>query len=210
MGKLAVLQEKVAASEEATWQAVKDANDLLAEMQADNGVAALWYPRLCGGQEAPPSSGWCDKYAIYLISDSAFKNMKSRHSQGAYALLLVEVVKGKVGGKAHVLEFASRKSRRVAKSTWAAELHAFINGLERLERLHDWLKEIYQGPSGLRGMARLESAPEPFMERYGLIDCKGLSDSLTQPAVGSLLDVSMLVYLQAAREAFADEPLSAD
>ena len=44
---------------------------------------------------------------------------------------------------------------------------------------------------------------EEFCDCYAVVDCKGLWHSLTSPQVGSLLDVSMVVYLLAAREAFA-------
>ena len=42
----------------------------------------------------------------------------------------------------------------------------------------------------------------------GLVDCRGLFETLTCPAVGSLLDQGMIIYLMATREAFADGPLS--
>lgn len=206
LGKLAALQDHLGSSSDGTWKQVKEGNDLIGELQADADECKMWYPRM--GNTTPPTSGKCTHLALYMISDSAFKNMSDRKSQGAYVLALVLVRDGLFGGVLHILEFMSRRSRRVAKSTWAAELLAFIVGCERLERLHAWLKEIYQGPSSARGLARLEEQNEPFLDCVGCIDCRGLWDTLTSPTVGSLLDVSMTVYLLAAREAFSLGPLS--
>ena len=146
-----------------------------------------------------------------VISDSAFKNLKSKHSQGGYAILLVrsEGVDS-VGGLCHVLEFNSRKSRRVVKSTWGAEMHALISALERAERIYYWLKEIWQGPSGIPGIDRVESMinTDSYIAVQACVDCKGLYDSITSPVVGSLTDMSMQLYLIALRETMRVGPLS--
>jgi len=205
LGTMASLHEKLA-EEGSTWQCVRDANNLLLEMQLDNEECCTWYPRF--PIEEPPLVGYCPSVALYTISDSAFKNMSDRKSQGGYTNLLVHHVPGQVGGLCHVLEFGSRKSRRVAKSTWSAELHAFVVAAERLERIHDWVKEMFQGPGKEKGLARLGVPLEAFCDCYGVVDCRGLFDSLTTPTLGSLLDVSMQVYVMAAREAFASGPLS--
>ena len=45
-------------------------------------------------------------FKLTLITDSALKNLSSRYSQGASAILLTEVnSEDDVGGKSHVLEF---------------------------------------------------------------------------------------------------------
>jgi hypothetical protein len=205
LGALAKLHEQLGKEDEATWQSVKDANDLLLDMQRDNDACCMWYPPL---GEVPSPVGYCPSLALYTISDSAFKNMSDRKSQGGYVIALVLKRPGQLGGRLHVIEFASRKSRRVAKSTWSAELHAFVVAVERLERIHGWISEIFLGPTKERGIARLNVEAEPFCDCYGIVDCRGLFDSLTSPTMGSLLDVSMQVYVLAAREAFANGPLS--
>ena len=203
-GKLAAVQEKMA-GDEGTWSAVREGNVILEELQANNDSCKFWYPHMGA---APPTSGKCTSLALYMLSDSAFKNMSDKKSQGGYVLMLVMREQGKVGGYVHILEFASRRSRRVAKSTWSAELHSFVVGTERLERLHSWLREIYQGPNSSRGLDRLHQEETVFLDCYGLVDCRGLWESLTAPVVGSLLDSSMQVYVLAAREAFEMGPLN--
>ena len=95
------------------------------------------------------------------------------------------------------------------KSTWGAEMHALISGLERVERIYYWLQEIWQGPKGLPGIARVKSMESNnFITVQACTDCRGLYDSITSPVVGSLTDMSMQLYLIALRETMRIGPLS--
>jgi hypothetical protein len=66
-----------------------------------------------------------------------------------------------------------------------------------------------QEVSPARGLQRFSEEKAPFISCYAVADCKGLFGSITTPAIGSLLDVSMMVYLVAARECLQYGPLSA-
>ena len=110
----------------------------------------------------PPTTDFVPNFKLLVVTDSAFKDLSSRHSQGAYAIFLgLSTNNDSVSGYAHLLQFNSRKSRRVVKSTWGAEMHALIAGLERAERLYYWLREIWQGfghvPQGIRRVAVIEN-----------------------------------------------------
>ena len=52
---------------------------------------------------------------------------------------------GHSGGKVNVLDFGSKKSPRVQKSTFGGELAAATVCLERAELLQIWTTEIFQG-----------------------------------------------------------------
>lgn len=196
MGKLAALSTK---EDEATWNDVKKANEILAELMANADDCSFWYPPLV---PTPPQPGvFDDRLMMVLICDSAFKNAGDKHSQGAYCIGLCARNKdGTIGGLLYVIEVCSRKSKRVAKSTWAAELHALVNGLERIERATAWWREIVDGPSESRGLQRLKDDTGLRMQTVAFTDCKGLWESVTAPVTGSVADVSMMVYLTAARE----------
>lgn len=56
------------------------------------------------------------------------------------------------------------------------------------------------GPSESKGLQRLKDDTQLRMQTLAFTDCKGLWESVTAPVVGSLGDVSMMVYLTAARE----------
>ena len=132
--------------------------------------------------------------------------------KGAYAIfLVVSYNNDSIGGYAHLLEFNSRKSRRVVKSTWGAEMHALISGLERAERIYYWLMEIWQGfdhvPKGVHRVSTTLNAKQ-HIAFQACIDCKGLYDSIVSPVVGSLTDMSMQLYLISLRESIRLGPLS--
>ena len=177
------------------------------EIKTTNLTSKLWCPVF---DTYPASSGFVSEFKLLVIPDNAFKNLKSKHSQGGYVLLLVRSGDiDSVGGLCHVLEFNSRKSRRVVKSTWGAEMHALISALERAERIYYWLKEIWQGPPGIPGIDRVSTMmnTDNYITVQACIDCKGLYDSITSPVVGSLTDMSMQLYLLALRETMRVGPL---
>ena len=138
---------------------------------------------------------------ILVICDSAFKNASDKHSQGAYLIALGEQkADGSIGGNIHVIEIVSKKSKRVAKSTWSAELLALATGLERPERAQDWWREIVNGPTTARGLRRLEETKHELIKSVAVTDCRGLWDLVASPVIGSVVDTGMLVYLVAVRE----------
>lgn len=208
MGHLIVLQEKVGGDAHGTYSAIRDANMLLSALKEDADSCEMHYARLGG---IPPKSCPIREYSVYLSHDSAFKNLKSKKSQGAFVIALVRNEPGQVGGKMYILEFASRRSKRLAKSTWSVELHAAVVAAERAGRLVLWLIGIFQGPSSARGLDRLTAdvrARDPILEVKAATDCRGLFDSATSPTIGSPLGVSMQVYLLALRECLELGPIT--
>ena len=88
-------------------------------------------------------------------------------------------------------------------------MHAFLYGLERVERVYHWLQEIYQGFTGTPGVARLKTLDLiNYMAVQACIDCRGLYDSAVSPVVGSLTDMCRQLYLMALRESLRLGPLS--
>ena len=49
------------------------------------------------------------------------------------------------GGKMQILEYGSKKSTRVAKSSWGAELLAAVRAFEKGSKLCAWFHELYYG-----------------------------------------------------------------
>ena len=108
-----------------------------------------------------------------------------------------------VGGYSHVLEVGSRRSTRVAKSTWAAELLAAIQVSERGQAIAGWLREIFQG---VNSSDLLEAARQMNLETVVttqlVTDCRGLFDSVVAMTPGKLLDKGMVLWITWLREAF--------
>lgn len=155
-------------------------------------------------------SGIMEGAVLKFVIDEAFKDTNNKHSNGAWAIFLTQNGGTVVGGFCHLLEFGGKKSKRVAKVTWSAELLSFMNGVEKAERVYYWLCEIYLGSFPGMGLQRVQSMEHhhQFIEVRGMAGCKGLCESLSSPTIGSLLDRSVMVHLVTLRECFSQGPLS--
>jgi len=182
---------------EPTWQAVENAN-LILDWLKQTQDRTLWFP--CLSTRRPPVTGKCSFLSVCVVSDSAFANLETKHSQGGFLILLVKVEHDvQLGGYVHILDWGSNKSTRVARSTFAAELLSATKALERAELLVSWLTEIWQGApeGGARGQVDREAA----FDMCGAIDARGVFDAITAREMGKLTDKSMVLYLAAFREA---------
>jgi hypothetical protein len=62
-----------------------------------------------------------------------------------------------IGGRCHVLEFSTKKSTRIARSSFAAETLAANKGSEVAIRLSGWLLEVEEGAEDVRSHMELPS-----------------------------------------------------
>jgi hypothetical protein len=199
-GMVAVSASNVAKDEEGNgpcWRHLQFANSILSYLKETNERFVMWYPRMCK-DKPPPLTGRCSNLALLLLSDSAFANLSSKHSQGGFILMLCEISEeGQIGGPVHIIDFSSQRSTRVARSTFAAELLSATRGLERAELMLGWVTEIFQGVMNPRDALERES----MIPLFAGIDAKGLFDCLAAREMGKLTDKSMLLYALAYREA---------
>jgi len=144
-----------------------------------------------------------------LVSDSAFGNLGDKASQGGWVLLLVGGNgKGTLGGYCHVLDVGSKRSARVAKSTWSAEMLSATVAFERGELLAMWLKEIWQGIPQDWTTQVYRMSTKHAVDITSIVDCKGLFDSVTARNPGKLTDKSMVLWLAAYREAIEQQRIT--
>ena len=66
--------------ENQTWAAVAKANEVIREVKETNDTGKLWYPCF---EHKPEAHGMNKHFKITLVTDSAFKNLSSKYSQGA-------------------------------------------------------------------------------------------------------------------------------
>jgi hypothetical protein len=202
MGKIATSCSRVAKDADGnspTWEALRKANDVVEFLKSTSKDHFLWYPRMGMEEKSPDSSDWCSWLGLCVVSDSAFANLSTKHSQGGFVILLCWLTdENQVGGFSHVLDFSSQRSTRVARSTYAAELLALVKALERAELLLDWLSEMWYGlpEDGIRGQINRG----PMMKMSAVVDAKGLFDSLSAIDMGKLTDKTMLLYALSVRE----------
>eukprot|EP00971_Amphidinium_carterae_P181024 3590931-Amphidinium_carterae.1 len=70
-------------------------------------------------------------FRLVVVSDAAFKpEENSKHARRG-ALLLLTPRNAWLGGRVHIIDYASKKIPRVTKSTYAAELHALCTGTDQ-------------------------------------------------------------------------------
>jgi hypothetical protein len=122
-----------------TYEALDYANLIVRAAKEGNRQRKLRYRRLMPG--IPPTTGKCTGLKLVLLTDSAFGNLGDKASQGGWIVLLMAVdPNGFFTGFCHVLDAGSKRSVRVAKSTWGAELLAATQGLERVEYIAMWFR----------------------------------------------------------------------
>jgi len=190
-----------------TWGDIQYANDIVTLAKAGNKQRQLHFKRLT--DIAPPLTGKHPDIQLLLVSDSAFGNLGDKASQGGWVLLLVGGNgKETLGGYCHVLDVGSKRSARVAKSTWSAEMLSATVAFERGELLAMWLKEIWQGIPQDWTSQVYRMSTKHAVDITSIVDCKGLFDSVTARNPGKLTDKSMVLWLAAYREAISQQRIT--
>jgi hypothetical protein len=187
-----------------TWAKVIAANAILQWLKDTNSESRFWYPAMGDGTGFKPGET-STKFVLIVLTDAAFGNLLSRHSQLGYTILLAEVHDPtQLGGRVHLLEFGSSKSPRVCTSTFSGELHGAIRGLERGRFLVQFLTELWGGARTPEEL--LNDVPVVTLE--AVIDAKGLFDAMTAASTGKITDRSSILYLLQYREAMRVRHLS--
>lgn len=187
-----------------TWKAIYEANGHLQFLKDTNASSQLWYPVLPNGPETLNPLTGTNMFRLLVFSDSAFINMNEKRSLGAYMILLVPLSNEYFGRQCHILEFASRKSTRVAKSTYMAELLSAVQAIERAQLSSLWLSEIFYGH---QRTCAIKDMPQQF-EIELVIDCRGLFDSLAAAGLSKLTDKGAILYLMWLRDEIANNRLN--
>lgn len=210
MGWVAESCSKIGKKEDGTgptWQDVATANAIIEWLRETADESGIRFPRFVqGGRPLRPGKR-CKWLRLVLISDSAFQNLTTKHSQMGFVVLLVEIhCDGQLGGRCHLIGFGSKRSTRVARSTFAAELLAATHVLEKGELVLWFLSEIWSGASG--GPRELMDR-SPIVGMDSVIDARGLFDCLVAQDLGKLTDKSTVLYVMAYRDAIKRRVLEA-
>lgn len=143
-------------------------------------------------------------YRIILMSDASFnkrEDPKSRSVLGWIVMLAKETGKDTLDGPVHILNWGSRRSPRVTKSTLSAEALGLTAGLEDAIKFMCWYSEITSSKVlttlELRDMQEKGGAP---IKIDSLIDAKSLLDSVTSFTEPRPSDSGCLLWLRWIRE----------
>ncbi|CAE7253172.1 RE1 [Symbiodinium sp. CCMP2592] len=124
-----------------------------------------------------------DRWRLLVVTDAGWGVRANGESQGGLLLCLCDrdVLEQKPG-KTWIIEWASKKLRRVVRSSTAAETLAAQNGLDAVEFAQAFLQEILFGMSPRQFQQWVPEHPSGLV-----IDSKSLYDALTRSACSSAL-----------------------
>jgi hypothetical protein len=160
---------------------------------------------------------WCRRKPCYLvyyklkmpckviaISDAAFRRedpsalamrgaivgLCERHDQAATP-----------GGRIHILEFYSRRQRRVTRSTFAAETQALVDSYEVARVITMTLAAIQLPGRSTQQLMHLEEQGKLPLWVEGVVDCRSIFDTLATPEPKAPSEGSLIMVLAGLKEA---------
>ena len=143
---------------------------------------------------------------ILMISDSAFKKEGDTGLAMRGALICIAEDRSdsgkqlQPGGKFHVIDFYSRKQRRVTRSTFAAELHSLADGIEVSRLFAMAITECIIPNISSREITRLEELGKLPLLIEAVVDAKSVFDALKVTDTKTPCEASLLNILQQIKE----------
>ena len=165
----------------------------------NKAVREMKQRKLCLKFPCVPIESW----RILAVTDAGWGVRESGESQGGLLLCLCEKqVLDREPGITWIIEWSSKKLRRVVRSSTAAETMAAQNGLDAIEFAQAFLQEV------LHGMSPREFRKWSPEAAAGLvIDSKSLCDALTRSACSSALAIEkrLAIDYAIARACLSDQ-----
>ena len=143
-----------------------------------------------------------ESWRILAVTDAGWCVRESGESQGGLVLCLCEQkVLDREPGLAWIIEWSSKKLRRVVRSSTAAETLAAQNGLDAVEFAQAFLQEVLHGMVPREFQQWVPEVPSGLV-----IDSKSLYDALTRSACSSALAIEkrLAIDYAIARACLAD------
>ena len=113
---------------------------------------------------------------------------------------LLEEGRGPVGGVLHVLEFFSRKQKRVTRSTFGAELHNMSECSELGMLLSGCVHEVYMGAQPAIKLAQLEDSGSFSVSVHLFLDAESVFQAVKASEISVPTEANLLYPLKALRE----------
>lgn len=148
---------------------------------------------------------------IVAISDSAFRKEDAVGLAIRGAIIaLVDALFGAdaLGGAVHVLEFYSRKQRRVTRSTFSAELNALSDAIDIGRLIALTFSELLRPYPQASVLVKLEEQGSFVIALHAVVDAKSVFDAIAAPEIKTPTEVSLVMQLCAVKEALTSRSLS--
>ena len=132
---------------------------------------------------------------IVAISDSAFKRQDESPlaCRGSMIVLSADNPENP-GGDIHVIDYQSKKQKRVTRSTYGAEIHGLADTMEAARTIACAYTELYTGAKTFDGLCKIEDHGKYHFPIDACLDAKSVFDSivvadLKRPAEASLINI---------------------
>ena len=99
-------------------------------------------------------------------------------------------------GHVHLISFASKKVRRVGRSTLQAEDYTLQTGVEQGDRLRAAVADLF----GKLDRKKWEASSAAFMRQIWFTDCRPLSDTLRNPKMTKHADRRLSIEIASMHE----------
>ena len=152
------------------------------------------------------------RWRIAAVSDSAFRSLEDNTTglalRGYIILLTTNEVKHP-GGSCIILDYGTKKHKRVNRSTFAAELNAAIDTLEQATIVLFTLEEVFfPENSDAAGMQLKYVSSKLHFPLELSIDAKAVFDSIAAPEFTMPTEATLVNHLHSIREHVRDGRLS--
>ena len=138
---------------------------------------------------------------ILAVSDSAFRKEDLRGLAMRGAVIGIGTAsQTSPGGKFHVIEFYSRKQRRVTRSTFSAELNGFSDTLEFARLLALTMTEILNQAPSASQLTAWEEKGMLTLPIHGVIDARSVFDALAADEIRPPSEISLIMMLCGIKE----------
>ena len=141
---------------------------------------------------------------ILDVSDSAFRTEDTSGLALRGAIIGVcedkAAVNGTPGGTFHVIEYFSRKQRRVTRSTFAAELHGLADSVEIARMISITYAGILLPKLTTKDLQSLEDKGALPLAIDCVVDCRSVYDALSCDEVKTPSEASLVLILHSLKE----------
>jgi hypothetical protein len=145
------------------------------------------------------------KMRISAVSDSAFRSLEDNTTGLAlrgFVVLLTVISESHPGGKCLILDYGTKKHKRVNRSTFAAELNAAVDTLDVAKIVQLTLEEILN-PSSMETIAKAANDGQLLLPLELCIDAKAVYDALAKAEFSMPSEATLIPHLHSVRDDLA-------
>jgi hypothetical protein len=147
---------------------------------------------------------------ILALSDAAFRREdRTGLAMKGSIVALCEQHHDHPGGRLQLVDFYSKRQRRIVRSTFGAELNSLIDCFEIAKLLAITMTELLDPTTNVARLRVMEEGAGFALPIECVVDCKSIQDSLATPETRIPNEASLILLLLALKEALVLGTISA-